>query len=71
MNASQLLPKQRTYYRYTGSLTAAPCTEGVEWLVMKQPLELSSSQLQAYRKHFADNMRAVNPLFQRPIFESL
>ncbi len=71
VNASQLLPKQRAYYRYTGSLTAAPCTEGVEWLVMKQPLELSASQLQAYRKHFADNMRAVNPLFQRPIFESL
>lgn len=71
LSASQLLPRQLAYYRYSGSLTAAPCTEGVQWLVMKQPLELSSAQLASYRKRFADNMRAVNPLHQRPVFESL
>ena len=70
VSAQQLMPRQLGYYRYTGSLTAAPCTEGVQWLVMKQPLELSSSQLAAYRSHFADNMRPVNPLHQRQIFES-
>ncbi|OIQ68399.1 carbonic anhydrase precursor [mine drainage metagenome] len=70
VNARQLLPQQLGYYRYTGSLTAAPCTEGVQWLVMKQPLELSSAQLAAYHKRFADNMRAVNPLHQRPISET-
>jgi carbonic anhydrase len=71
VNARQLLPLQLGYYRYTGSLTTTPCTEGVVWLVMKQPQELSVEQLASYRKQFADNMRAVNPLFQRPIFESL
>ncbi len=70
VSARELMPKQLGYYRYTGSLTAAPCTEGVQWLVMKQPMELSAAQLAEYKRHFADNMRGVNPLYQRPIFES-
>jgi carbonic anhydrase len=70
VSARDLLPKPLGYYRYTGSLTAAPCTEGVQWLVMKQPQELSAGQLAEYKHHFADNMRQVNPLYQRPIFES-
>jgi carbonic anhydrase len=70
VNARQLLPTSLGYYRYTGSLTAAPCTEGVTWLVMKQPLELSNAQLAQWRKHFADNIRGVNPLYQRLVQES-
>ena len=69
VSAQQLLPQHLGYYRYTGSLTAAPCTEGVQWLVMKQPLTLSAVQLATWQKHFADNMRPVNPLHQRPILE--
>ncbi|MDO8388551.1 MAG: carbonic anhydrase family protein, partial [Polaromonas sp.] len=45
VDASRLLPSSRGYYRYSGSLTAAPCTEGVDWIVLKQPLELSVAQL--------------------------
>jgi carbonic anhydrase len=70
VSARDLLPRLLGYYRYAGSLTAAPCTEGVQWLVMKQPLELSAEQLAEYKHHFADNMRGVNPLYRRPIFES-
>jgi carbonic anhydrase len=66
----RLLPPSRSYYRYTGSLTASPCTEGVDWIVMKQPLELSPAQLARYRKRYADNGRAVQPLHQRVILES-
>jgi len=71
VDASSLLPARRSYYRYTGSLTAAPCTEGVDWIVMKQPLELSAAQLARYRQRFADNARAVQPLNQRVVQESL
>jgi carbonic anhydrase len=71
IDARDLLPASRGYYRYSGSLTAAPCTEGVDWLVMKQPLELSAAQLARYRKRFADNARAVQPLHQRVVQESL
>lgn len=70
VDASSLLPTARGYYRYPGSLTAPPCTEGVDWLVMKQPLELSSAQLARYRQRFADNARAVQPVNHRVVLES-
>ncbi len=70
VSARQLLPTDMGYYRYTGSLTAVPCTEGVQWLVMKQPLELSAAQLAVWRKHFVDNIRGVNPLYARLLQES-
>lgn len=70
VDASSLLPTARGYYRYTGSLTAPPCTEGVDWLVLKQPLELSGAQLARYRQRFADNARAVQPMNHRVVLES-
>lgn len=70
VDARALLPASLGYYRYTGSLTAPPCTEGVEWLVMKQPLEVSKAQLARYGQRFADNMRGVQPLHQRLVLES-
>ena len=70
VNAAILLPAQRGYYRYAGSLTAPPCTEGVDWIVLKQPLELSAAQLARYRSRFADNARAVQPLYRRVVLES-
>lgn len=68
-DAAQLLPASRAYYRYEGSLTASPCTEGVTWLVMKQPLTLSGQQLTEWRARFADNMRAPQPLHGRVVQE--
>jgi carbonic anhydrase len=70
VSALALLPKDHGYYRYSGSLTASPCTEGVEWIVMKQPLELSAAQLALYKARFADNIRAPNALNQRVVLES-
>ena len=70
VNALALLPKDHGYYRYSGSLTASPCTEGVDWIVMKQPLELSASQLALYKSKFADNIRSPRALNQRVVLES-
>ena len=70
VNVEDLLPRKRSYYRYSGSLTDAPCTENVEWLVMKEPLTLSKAQLATWRSHFKDNMRGVNPLNGRAVLES-
>lgn len=69
-DASGLLPVSRGYYRYRGSLTAAPCTEGVTWLVMKQPLTLSAAQLAFWHARFADNIRGPQPLQGRLVEES-
>ena len=71
LDPTQLLPAARGYYAYEGSLTAPPCTEGVYWMVLKQPLELSAGQLARYRKLFADNARPVQPLHGRVVKESL
>lgn len=70
VDATQLLPAQRGYFRYSGSVTAPPCTEGVEWIVLKQAVELSAAQLERYRQRFADNARPVQPLHQRMVQES-
>ena len=45
-----LLPKDRDYYRFNGSLTTPPCTEGVRWLVMKKPITLSAAQIETFKK---------------------
>ena len=65
-----LLPAEHAYYRYEGSLTAAPCTEGVTWLVMKQPLTVSAEQLAYWRTRFADNIRPPQKLQGRVVQES-
>ena len=48
LSANELLPKGRDYYRFNGSLTTPPCSEGVRWLVMKDSIKLSQGQLQTF-----------------------
>jgi carbonic anhydrase len=48
VSAEGILPSNRDYYRYNGSLTTPPCTEGVCWLIMKEPVTASKAQLQKF-----------------------
>ena len=68
--AEQLLPESRDYYRFSGSLTTPPCSEGVRWLVMKQPVEVSKAQIDAFKAvmHHPNN-RPVQPLNGRVILQ--
>ena len=50
LNPGDLLGRAKEYYTYAGSLTTPPCVEGVTWLVAKEPVELSVSQLNAFKK---------------------
>ncbi len=70
VDPAQWLPAAHGYYAYEGSLTAPPCTEGVLWIVMKQPLELSATQLARLSQMFPDNARPVQPLHERVVTES-
>ena len=70
VDASALLPPTHGYYRYLGSLTAPPCTEGVQWIVMKTATTLSAAQLAQYKARFADNSRAVQAINHRTVYES-
>ena len=68
--ADALLSGNRDYYRYSGSLTTPPCSEGVRWLVMKQPAHASSGQLGVVPKAIGHaNNRPVQPVGARALLE--
>lgn len=69
INASDLLPETRLYSTYTGSLTTPPCTQGVRWLVLTTPVELSAHQLEEFSSLFELNARPVQPLNTRDLLE--
>ncbi|WP_374491571.1 carbonic anhydrase [Zoogloea sp.] len=66
----QLLPENRNYYTYMGSLTTPPCSEGVLWMVMKQPMGLSQEQLSIFTKLYPMNARPIQSPKGRLIKES-
>jgi carbonic anhydrase len=59
VNAGGLLPTDRGYWTYTGSLTTPPCTEGVRWFVMEQQVTLSRDQLRAFAGLYKMNTRPM------------
>lgn len=59
VDANQLLPTTRTYWRYNGSLTTPPCSEGVQWLVLNTPVELSDAQIAEYTAIYNANARPL------------
>ena len=69
-DAAELLPAARGYFRYVGSLTTPPCSEGVRWQVLKQPVEVSKAQIAAFRKLYSMNARPVQPLNDRKVEEN-
>ncbi|MEA5598913.1 carbonic anhydrase [Rivularia sp. UHCC 0363] len=69
INASDLLPKDKDYYRYFGSLTTPPCSETVNWIVLKQPVGISIQQLQKFAKVFPMNARPVQQIERRFLLE--
>ena len=66
----QLLPENRNYYTYMGSLTTPPCSEDVLWLVLKQPQSISAEQLAIFARLYKNNARPVQPGSGRLIKES-
>lgn len=68
--AAEMMPKKRDYYRFSGSLTTPPCSEGVNWLVLKQPVTASEQQIEHLHAAMGhDNARPVQPLNARIIVQ--
>ncbi len=67
---SELIPETKTYYRFSGSLTTPPCSEGVRWLLMKNPMTASKAQIEAFKRaiHHSNN-RPVQPLNGRVVID--
>lgn len=71
INVKGLLPKNKAYYNYTGSLTTPPCSEGVNWMVMETPIQVSEAQLKTFNKIFNGNVRPIQPLDGRHVKASM
>jgi carbonic anhydrase len=67
IDASELLPADKAYYTFTGSLTTPPCSEEVTWYVLKSPVELSTKEIQRFAKLYPMNARPVQPLNGRVV----
>lgn len=67
VNPGGLLPADRSYWTYMGSLTTPPCTEGVRWFVFQQPVTLSRTQLNNYVSLFRINTRPLQTPHGRQI----
>jgi len=67
INPADLLPADRAYYAFMGSLTTPPCSEEVRWQVLKAPVEISAAQLASFKKLYAMNARPVQPLNGRKV----
>ncbi len=69
VNAADFLPAEQTTFRYSGSLTTPPCSEGVSWLVMTSPVEVSAAQLEKLLTVFEGNNRPLQALNERTPLE--
>ena len=67
INAANLLPNSKAYFSYSGSLTTPPCSEGVIWNVLTEPIQVSQEQIAAFQKLYRLNSRLVQPLNGRII----
>jgi carbonic anhydrase len=65
IDPESLLPRDRQTYRYPGSLTTPPCTEGVKWFVFDEPIQMSAAQIEAVRSIIGTTNRPVQPLGNR------
>ncbi|WP_210544286.1 carbonic anhydrase [Rhodoferax sp. PAMC 29310] len=67
VNLTELLPTDQRYYQFMGSLTTPPCTEGVLWMVLKEPTPVAREQIKLFSQLFPNNARPVQPTNGRAV----
>jgi carbonic anhydrase len=70
LDLADLLPEDRRYYTYMGSLTTPPCSEGVQWVVMRAPVTASPEQIEVFARLYPMNARPLQALAGRRILQS-
>ena len=68
-NVLSILPADRSYYYYKGSLTTPPCSEVVNWYVLKTPLTASTEQIEKFSELLHHNYRPIQALNGRTVKE--
>ena len=67
INAVDLLPNDKGYYTYAGSLTTPPCSEQVTWYVLKSPVQVSADQIARFGRIYPMNARPIQPYNDRDV----
>ncbi len=67
INATNFLPTNKSHYIYQGSLTTPPCSQGVKWIVLRNPITASQAQIDAFTNVYQVNARPIQDLNLRPI----
>ncbi|QNI30681.1 carbonic anhydrase family protein [Alloacidobacterium dinghuense] len=70
IDLAKLLPADRGYYTFDGSLTTPPCSEGVTWYVLKHPVTVTTAEIEQFSKLYRANARPTQPLYGRVVLES-
>ncbi|HAT29942.1 MAG TPA: carbonate dehydratase [Janthinobacterium sp.] len=70
VDPTDMLPRKREYFTYMGSLTTPPCSEGVLWMVMKDPVQASAAQMALFSRLYPLNARPIQPSSGRVVMES-
>ncbi len=70
VSPERLLPSDRSFYRYYGSLTTPPCSEKVIWSLYGTPIEASPDQVQKFATIFPGNARPIQNLNRRFLLKS-
>jgi carbonic anhydrase len=70
LDVNEILPVDRRYFTYMGSLTTPPCSEGVQWVVMRQPVTMTAEQIELFARIYPMNARPVQQASGRRIMQS-
>ena len=70
LDVNEILPADRRYFTYMGSLTTPPCSEGVQWVVMRQPVTMTAEQIELFARIYPMNARPVQQASGRRIMQS-
>lgn len=70
INGRDLLPENQDYFRYMGSLTTPPCSEGVSWYVLQHPVQFSAAQIDQIGKSMGYNARPVQSRNHRMVLRA-
>ena len=70
IDVSRILPSDRNYYTFSGSLTTPPCSEDVTWFLLKHPVTVSAAEIKQFSQLYRNDARPTQPLYDRVVFES-
>lgn len=70
IDAMRILPADRGYYSFSGSLTTPPCSEDVVWFVLKHPVTVSGAEIEQFAKLYRNDARPTQQLYGRVVLEN-